>query len=411
MSVFVELLGSKLQGKSGEVDTATALADKYVALYFSAHWCPPCRGFTPELVKLYGKLSDKPFEIVFVSSDKAEGAFNEYYETMPWLALPYADRDRKAALSSKFKVKGIPSLIMLDKDGSVLNKEARSDVDSDPEGLKFPWAPPAIKDVIGTEFVDREGKTVTMESLKGKHLGIYFSAHWCPPCQAFTPKLAETYNKMKAAGKDFEIIFASSDSNQEQFDSYYAEMPWLAVPYSDRERKESLSRVFGITGIPSLVILSPDLSVVSANARGRIGGDPEGNEFPWGPRTLTNIDEDPSDANEFVCVYFVKGNMGDDDANAIMDEMRAQGQKYIDSAASADSREFIFYYSNDTNGGVSSQIVTSFEDAPSGDGPMMILLDIPAGGKYYIHSEASVSAVKEIIDSYKAGSITLSQLQ
>eukprot|EP00116_Pleurobrachia_bachei_P016823 sb/3477085/ len=105
MSAFVELLGSKLHGKSGEVDTATALADKYVALYFSAQWCPPCRGFTPELAKLYGKLSDKPFEIVFVSSDKADAAFNEYYETMPWLALPYADRDRKAALSAKFKVK------------------------------------------------------------------------------------------------------------------------------------------------------------------------------------------------------------------------------------------------------------------------------------------------------------------
>ena len=40
--------------------------------------------------------------------------------------------------------------------------------------------------------------------------------------------------------------------------------------------------------------------------------------------------------------------MGDDDANAIMDEMRAQGQKYIDSAGSPESREFIFYYSNDT---------------------------------------------------------------
>ena len=40
----------------------------------------------------------------------------------------------------------------------------------------------------------------------------------CPPCQAFTPKLAETYTKMKAAGKEFEIIFASSDSNQEKFE-------------------------------------------------------------------------------------------------------------------------------------------------------------------------------------------------
>ena len=35
-------------------------------------------------------------------------------------------------------------------------------------------------------------------------LGLYFSAHWCPPCKAFTPKLVETYNKVKAAGKQLE---------------------------------------------------------------------------------------------------------------------------------------------------------------------------------------------------------------
>ena len=43
----------------------------------------------------------------------------EYYGEMPWLALPYSDRDRKAQLSSKFKVTGIPTLIILDENASV----------------------------------------------------------------------------------------------------------------------------------------------------------------------------------------------------------------------------------------------------------------------------------------------------
>ena len=82
-------------------------------------------------------------------------------------------------------------------------------------------------------------------------VGLYFSAHWCPPCRGFTPKLAETYTKIKEAGdKPFEIVFISSDKDQEQFDSYFAEMPWLALPFEQRDLKAKLSKKFKVNGIP-----------------------------------------------------------------------------------------------------------------------------------------------------------------
>ena len=58
-----------------------------------------------------------------------------------------------------------------------------------------------------------EGDTVDVSELRGagKTIGLYFSAHWCPPCKAFTPKLVETFGAVKAAGKQFEMIFISSD--------------------------------------------------------------------------------------------------------------------------------------------------------------------------------------------------------
>ena len=116
MAHWTSLLGSTLQGKGDEkLDTATHLAgDKVVLLYFSAHWCPPCRGFTPVLADLYKKLTaeGKNFEIVFISSDKSQENFDEYFGEMPWKALPFSDRDRKAALSKKFKVQGIPNLVI-----------------------------------------------------------------------------------------------------------------------------------------------------------------------------------------------------------------------------------------------------------------------------------------------------------
>ena len=69
----------------------------------------------------------------------------------------------------------------------------------------------------------------------------------CGPCRAFTPQLVKTYNKIKEDGKKFELIFVSSDRDQEAMDSYLREMPWWAIPFGDA-RKKVLSRRFDISG-------------------------------------------------------------------------------------------------------------------------------------------------------------------
>jgi len=116
------------------------------------------------------------------------------------------------------------------------------------------------KSAAGTESVS------TAEALGGKIVLIYFSAHWCPPCRRFTPMLVQSYNQMKAAGKNLEIVFASADNSESQFNEYYAEMPWLAVPFEERDVKENLSREFGVRGIPMLVVLDEDGQVITKGA-------------------------------------------------------------------------------------------------------------------------------------------------
>merc|ERR1712070_1273990 len=139
--------GSKLIGKHGPVDTST-LDGKVFGLYFSAHWCPPCRGFTPKLAEWYTKsLKNKGLEIVFISSDKNEEAFKDYYKEQPWLALDYSNRKEKEQLSNLFGVRGIPSFVIIDKDGSVITKDGRAAVSSDPEGAEFPWYLKPVKDM------------------------------------------------------------------------------------------------------------------------------------------------------------------------------------------------------------------------------------------------------------------------
>ena len=207
---FVKLLGEVISGKDGDVSAADLSKNEVVGLYFSAHWCPPCRGFTPFLCSVYADLksSGKKFEVVFISSDRDQSSFDEYYGEMPWLALPYSDRKRKGKLSSKYGVQGIPTLVLLDPQGNVISKDGRSAVQN-PE--LFPWVPPPFSELLGDSFIKSDGTKVGKDVLKGKYIGLYFSASWCPPCQRFSPILCETYRKIKAKRDDFEFIFISSD--------------------------------------------------------------------------------------------------------------------------------------------------------------------------------------------------------
>jgi nucleoredoxin len=52
--------------------------------------------------------------------------------------------------------------------------------------------------ISGTEATS---STVSLDSLHGKTVGLYFSATWCQPCQNFTQKLVEFYRLMNANGK------------------------------------------------------------------------------------------------------------------------------------------------------------------------------------------------------------------
>jgi len=61
--------------------------------------------------------------VVFVSGDKTQEEYEKYYDEMPWLALPFKDA-RLATLAKKFEVKGVPRLVVLKPDGTIINHSA-----------------------------------------------------------------------------------------------------------------------------------------------------------------------------------------------------------------------------------------------------------------------------------------------
>lgn len=126
-----ELFGSDLRSAKDKKVSVDTMAGKTVAIYFSAHWCPPCRAFSPKLVEFYNeaKKSEKPLEIVFVSSDRSEREMYDYMEDvkMPWLAIEFGG-DHVGILKSTFGIKGIPALVVVDSEGKLVTKNGRGDV-------------------------------------------------------------------------------------------------------------------------------------------------------------------------------------------------------------------------------------------------------------------------------------------
>ncbi|XP_024991349.1 probable nucleoredoxin 2 [Cynara cardunculus var. scolymus] len=297
LSLFASDHRDFLLSPTGAQIKISELEDKIVGIYFSANWYPPCQSFTKLLIEVYEQIKEKNgsnFEIVFVSSDEDLNAFNNYYQSyMPWLAIPFSDLETKKALNNKFDVEGIPCLIILQPDGTNIIHDGveliyRYGVEA------YPFTKERLDELLKEEKEKHERQTlsnlltnhdrdfvlahstsneVSVSSLTGKTIGLYFSAQWCLPSLKFTPKLISIYQKIKQKltqqQEDFEIIYISSDHDDLEFDTSFNTMPWLALPFRDSTPKD-LTKYFDIRGIPSLIILGPDGKTVTKNGRSLI---------------------------------------------------------------------------------------------------------------------------------------------
>ena len=88
-----------------------------------------------------------------------------------------------------------------------------------------------------------------------KLLMYYFSMHNCPPCREFTPLLAELYNDHNQDAKVMEVVFLSGDQDQNKYNEYFGEMPWLALPFKDARVKPA-AKHFQVRGLPRLIVLN-----------------------------------------------------------------------------------------------------------------------------------------------------------
>lgn len=146
---IVDRLTGKLvlwNGRELERFDASALkAKKYLAIYFSASWCDPCRQFTPRVVAWYKQQQAEldTFDVIFVSRDHSKDAMVEYMkqDAMPWPALSFSKTDQRSSPLEKYAGRGIPCLVVIDPGGKVISHSYK--------GEEFIGPSKVIKDLEG----------------------------------------------------------------------------------------------------------------------------------------------------------------------------------------------------------------------------------------------------------------------
>jgi thiol-disulfide isomerase/thioredoxin len=111
-------------------------------------------------------------------------------------------------------------------------------------------------DALTADLSDADGAKAPPRVLsRARHVLVYFSASWCPPCQAFTPRLVEWY-KAHGSPVTLPLLFVSQDQSAGAMRQYMRDdrMPWWGVAYGSDSAK-ALRKAYGGSGIPDLVLL------------------------------------------------------------------------------------------------------------------------------------------------------------
>jgi nucleoredoxin len=192
----------------------------------------------------------------------------------------------------------------------------------------------------------------------------------------------------------------SSDHDQSGFDQYFSEMSFCAMPYEDREAKADISKRLDIKGIPSLLIFGPrsadsgDRPLINANLRGIIEQGDYISEFPYKPKPYGDLNKSTDNINACKCLIVFHEAGDDEEQEDVQETLQMAAENYTGTDGVK------FYWANSPTG-LSKTVREALKLGAIGNEPLMILLDIPDQGAYYISggTEITMETVSDFVNS------------
>ena len=103
---------------------------------------------------------------------------------------------------------------------------------------------------------------------KGKYVLVDFWASWCGPCKGEIPNLIELQNKF--GGDKFMVLGVNVWDDEAAFKAALEEegitYPQIVVPQNN---KDNATELYGIQGIPQIILFGPDGTIVKRDLRGQ----------------------------------------------------------------------------------------------------------------------------------------------
>ena len=250
-SAVAKSLNKRLLILQGDKLVPLALGDRpepeFYLAYCSAHWCPPCRAFTPKLVAEYTRLQAKypgMFELIFISSDESAGDQAKYAREakMPWPVVRFPAAGSVKPIE-RWHGPGIPDLIVTNREGHVIFKSY--------EGERYlgPGAVLANFAQLLTEIDPANPATQRarhrLEGLMRIRAAANAPVAAKPYLLSLDPRRYQTLttreftaqSKLDAAGKVSEVVSTTPELSyvlKQQFQSDAAE--WLFLPAAENGR-------------------------------------------------------------------------------------------------------------------------------------------------------------------------------